>query len=90
MHLQRQSQNAVRVRRQGELATTLKEGLVVGIRSMPGNPYDGHTLAETIEQVSILADARPTTVIVERGYRGMPLKDIRILMSGQRAASPKP
>tara|TARA_B110001454_G_scaffold214618_2_gene234697 strand:- start:4142 stop:4429 length:288 start_codon:yes stop_codon:yes gene_type:complete len=35
------------------LATTLKEGLVVGMRSMPGNPYDGHTLEETIEQVSI-------------------------------------
>lgn len=72
------------------IATTLKEGLVVGIRSMPGNPYDGHTLAETIEQVSILADARPTTVIVERGYREVQLKGIRILMSGQRAASPKP
>ncbi len=27
------------------IATTLKEGLVVGMRSMPGNPYDGHTLA---------------------------------------------
>jgi IS5 family transposase len=27
------------------LASTLKEGLVVGCRSMPGNPYDGHTLA---------------------------------------------
>jgi transposase, IS5 family len=26
------------------IATTLKEGLVVGARSMPGNPYDGHTL----------------------------------------------
>jgi IS5 family transposase len=38
------------------IATTLKEGLVVGIRSMPGNPYDGHTLAETLEQVSILAE----------------------------------
>lgn len=24
-----------------------------GMRSMPGNPYDGHTLEETIEQVSI-------------------------------------
>lgn len=35
------------------LATTLKEGTVVGMRSMPGNPYDGHTLDETIEQVSI-------------------------------------
>lgn len=45
------------------IATTLKEGLVVGMRSMPGNPYDGHTLAETIEQVGILADRAPTTVI---------------------------
>lgn len=36
------------------VATTLKEGLVVGMRSMPGNPYDGHTLAKTLEQVGIL------------------------------------
>jgi IS5 family transposase len=36
------------------VATTLKEGLVVGMRSMPGNPWDGHTLAETVEQASIL------------------------------------
>jgi hypothetical protein len=27
------------------ITTTYKEGLVVGARSMPGNPYDGHTLA---------------------------------------------
>ncbi len=26
------------------ITTTHKEGLVVGARSMPGNPYDGHTL----------------------------------------------
>ena len=38
------------------VATTLKEGLVVGMRSMPGNPWDGHTLAETVEQASILKD----------------------------------
>ena len=32
------------------VATTHKECLVVGMRSMPGNPYDGHTLPEAIEQ----------------------------------------
>jgi IS5 family transposase len=38
------------------------------MRSMPGNPYDGHTLEEAIEKVSILAQRTPKTVIVDRGY----------------------
>lgn len=66
------------------VATTLKEGFVVGMRSMPGNPWDGHTLAETIEQVSILTDRKPKTVIVDKGYQGVTLEGIRILRSGQR------
>ena len=66
------------------VATTLKEGFVVGMRSMPGNPYDGHTLAETIEQVEILTDRTPTTVIVDRGYKGAELKGIQVLRSGQK------
>lgn len=66
------------------IATTLKEGLVVGMRSMPGNPYDGHTLAETLEQVGILAEHKPITAIVDRGYRGVQIEGVRILMSGQR------
>lgn len=66
------------------VATTLKEGFIVGMRSMPGNPWDGHTLAETIEQVSILTDRKPKTVIVDKGYQGITLEGIRILRSGQR------
>ena len=66
------------------LATTLREGLVVGMRSMPGNPYDGHTLDETIEQVSILANQRPRTVLVDKGYKGAEVDGVQILRSGQR------
>ena len=68
------------------IATTLKEGLVVGMRSMPGNPYDGHTLAETLEQVGILTgtDRPPATAIVDKGYRGVKVEGVRILMSGQK------
>ena len=66
------------------LATTLKEGLVVGCRSMPGNPYDGHTLAQTLEQVGILTNHTPKTAIVDKGYRGIELPDVQILRSGQR------
>ena len=68
------------------IATTHREGLVVGMRSMPGNPYDGHTLAETLEQVGILTgtDRKPATAVVDRGYRGVAIEGVRILMSGQR------
>ena len=69
------------------VATTLKEGFVVGMRSMPGNPYDGHTLEEAIEQVSIFAQRTPKTVIVDRGYKGAELEGIRILRSGQKRGS---
>ncbi|WP_029527815.1 IS5 family transposase [Polaromonas glacialis] len=66
------------------IATTLKEGLVLGMRSMPGNPYDGHTLGEALEQVEILADKRPGIAIVDKGYRGVQVQGVQILRSGQR------
>lgn len=66
------------------IATTLKEGIVVGMRSMPGNPYDGHTLAETLEQVGILSNRAPKVAIVDKGYRGVEVPGVQILRSGQR------
>ena len=66
------------------IATTLKEGVVLGMRSMPGNPYDGHTLNEAIEQVEILADNRPGIAVVDKGYRGVQVQGVQILRSGQR------
>jgi hypothetical protein len=41
------------------IVATLKQGLVVGARSMPGNPYDGHTLHEALEQAAILSNVEP-------------------------------
>ena len=52
------------------IAATHKEGLVVGMRSMPGNLYDGHTLYETLEQVAILTEQQPKEVFVDLGYCG--------------------
>jgi len=66
------------------VATTLKEGIVVGMRSMPGNPWDGHTLEETLEQVGILNDRQPKVVIVDKGYQGVEVPNTQILRSGQR------
>jgi transposase, IS5 family len=66
------------------VATTLTEGFVVGMRALSGNPYDGHTLAEALEQVEILTDRRPTLAVVDRGYRGHGVEATRVLMSGTR------
>jgi transposase, IS5 family len=63
---------------------TAKEGLVVGMRAMHGNPWDGHTLAETLEQVSILTEQTPKIAVVDKGYRGVEIEGIQILRSGQR------
>ncbi|MET3379021.1 hypothetical protein ABIC46_001436 [Variovorax paradoxus] len=68
----------------GRIATTLKEGLVVDMRSLPGNLHDGHTLAETLEQVSILAECKPTTAIVDKGYKGAQIEGAHVLRSGQK------
>ena len=72
------------------LTTTLDEGFVVGMRSFPGNPYDGHTLGPALEQVEILTDQRPDLIVVDRGYRGHGVEATRVLISGtRRGLTPK-
>lgn len=67
MHQQGQGTCALRVGVKMSIATTLKEGLVVGTRSTPGNPYNGYTLHETLEQAATLLDVDPEIVGVDRG-----------------------
>ena len=72
------------------IAATLDEGFVVGMRSFPGNPCDGHTLTPTLEQVEILTDRRPDLAVVDRGYRGHGVEKTRVLISGtRRGLTPK-
>jgi IS5 family transposase len=56
------------------IAATLQHNLIVGARAFTGNPYDGHTLREQLEQAAILMQdtrAKPTTAYVDLGYRGV-------------------
>jgi IS5 family transposase len=66
------------------VATTNRGGFVVGMRAFPGNPYDGHTLAEALEQVEILTDKRPELAFVDRGYRGHGVENVKVFISGAR------
>ena len=53
------------------VAATSREGFVIGMLALPGNPYDGHTLAASIEQVEkIIGRELSGDVFVDRGYRG--------------------
>lgn len=70
------------------IVTTLKEGLVVGPRSMPGNPYDGHNSHEALEQTAILSEVKLLMAFVDRGYRGVDIRGVQVWKSGQRLASP--
>jgi IS5 family transposase len=56
------------------IAVTHKSGLVVGARTFPGNPYDGHILAAQLEQTGILLEDvghTPKEVVMDLGYRGV-------------------
>ena len=70
------------------IASTLKGNLIVGARAFHGNPYDGHTLAEQLEQASILmqdSGVRPQTAFVDLGYRGVDADnpDVHIVHRGK-------
>jgi IS5 family transposase len=47
-----------------------KNIFIVGIKAFHGNPYDGHTLREAIEQSELLAGFTAKEIYVDRGYRG--------------------
>ncbi|AAM39954.1 IS5-like element IS1478 family transposase [Xanthomonas campestris pv. campestris] len=68
------------------IAVTACKGLVVGARSFPGNPYDGDTLAEQLEQTrGLLQDlsVEPTVAIVDLGYRGREVDGVQVLHRGK-------
>lgn len=68
------------------LAVTHKEGFLVGIQALPGNPYDGHTLEGQLDQVARLVGKLPGTTFVDRGYKGHGVdpERSRVLVSGTR------
>ena len=51
------------------VAATSRGGWFVGALACHGNPYDGHTLTETLDQVTRIARSLHH-VFVDRGYRG--------------------
>lgn len=70
------------------LAVTHKEGLVVGAKALDGNPYDGHTLKEALNQVEELTGVKPLNSFVDKGYKGHEVENTKVYISGQKKLSP--
>src|SRR6266498_2861284 len=66
---------------------------VTHVKSLPGNPYDGHTLATVIPDMEALIGNTIARILADRGYRGHnapPDHKLRVFISGQkRGVTPK-
>ena len=79
------------------VATTLAHAkggqFVAHVKALPGNPYDGHTLATVIPEMEALIGNTIERILADKGYRGHnapPTHKFRVFTSGQkRRMTPK-
>jgi IS5 family transposase len=58
---------------------------ILHAKALPGNPYDGHTLKEVLEETEALTGREIERVYVDKGYQGHNApKPLRVFRSGQR------
>ncbi len=67
------------------LAVTNREGLVLAAKAFAGNPYDGHTLAATLDQAAAISGVAAQRIYVDKGYRGHDYAGAgRVMIAGSR------
>src|SRR3990167_6157128 len=66
------------------LAIPLKTPFVIGVDSHQGNPYDGHTLENSLEQVLTLTGVKVKQAFVDLGYKGHSVQDAEVFFSRQK------
>jgi transposase, IS5 family len=89
VHRQGQGAGALRVRGEGLPRATTNAAapggqFVLGARALPGNPYDGHTLAAQIAQTERITGVEIERAYVDRGYRGHDADRDRVILAGQK------
>ena len=67
------------------IATTNRGNWTVAAKLLPGNPYDGHTLVETLATIERLTGVAVTDAYVDKGYRGHGCTEgAQVHVAGQR------
>ena len=51
------------------IVSTSRGNWIVGSRALPGNPYDGHTLAQSVSHAESISGVEVKHVHVDKGYR---------------------
>jgi len=54
------------------LVSTSKDNWIIGAQAIHGNPYDGHTLKEALDQAEAITGWRPEHAYCDKGYKGNP------------------
>jgi len=79
------------------IATTLHRSaggqFIAHAKALPGNPYDGHTLAAVIPEIETQVGANLARIVADRGYRGHnapPEHKFKVYISARDVASPRP
>ena len=80
----RASSSGVKVSIATTNAATPGGQFVLGARALPGNPYDGHTLAAQIAQTERITGVAVERTYVDRGYRGHDAERHRVFISRQK------
>lgn len=60
------------------VTSTLKNNLILGMRTFTGNPYDSHTLTDSLKQTERMTGKKIHEAYADRGDSGdMVIQDIR-------------
>jgi IS5 family transposase len=66
------------------IACTHKNNFIIGANSLPGNPYDAHTLKKALDQVERITGIRPDDTYVDLGYRGHAETESKVHIARQK------
>ncbi len=74
------------------MVTSSIKNWVLAIDALHGNPFDGHTLKQSLEQVKRITGWQPLNAYCDRGYRGAgkDIPDTMVHLAGKKKKSMKP
>ena len=65
-------------------SVTAKGNWIIGAQAFNGNPYDGHTLKQSLEQTERLTNIKIQQATCDQGYRGHGVEDTNVLIVPRR------